>query len=101
MFGLGITELLIILVIIILLFGVGRIATIGRDLGKSIRGFREGLAGMSKRIKKKRKNRGWMLDVRGWRVSLNLFFVNACDTTPPTIRHRLSAICHQPPTTAQ
>ncbi len=32
MFGLGITELLIILVIIILLLGVGRIATIGREI---------------------------------------------------------------------
>jgi sec-independent protein translocase protein TatA len=53
MFGLGVTELLIILVIIILLFGVGRIANIGRDLGKSIRGFREGLAGDEKKEEKK------------------------------------------------
>jgi sec-independent protein translocase protein TatA len=40
---LGAPELLIILGIIILLFGVGRIGKIAGELGKGIRSFREGL----------------------------------------------------------
>jgi sec-independent protein translocase protein TatA len=40
---LGPTELMIILVIIILLFGVGRIGKIAGELGKGIREFRQGL----------------------------------------------------------
>jgi len=43
MFGLGPTELIIILVIIIILFGVGRLSKIGGELGSGIRSFREGL----------------------------------------------------------
>jgi len=42
---LGPTELIIILVIIILLFGVGRIGKISRELGSGIRAFREGIKG--------------------------------------------------------
>ena len=42
MFGsFGLPELLIILVIVIALFGAGRIAGVGRALGQSVRGFRE------------------------------------------------------------
>jgi sec-independent protein translocase protein TatA len=40
---LGTWELLIILVIVILVFGVGRISKIGGELGKGIRSFREGV----------------------------------------------------------
>ncbi len=42
---LGVPELLIILVIVLLLFGVGRISKIAGDLGTGIRAFREGLQG--------------------------------------------------------
>jgi sec-independent protein translocase protein TatA len=42
---LGPTELIIILVIVILLFGVGRISKIAGELGKGIHSFREGLKG--------------------------------------------------------
>jgi sec-independent protein translocase protein TatA len=41
----GPTELIILLVIIILLFGVGRIGKIAKELGGGIRSFREGLKG--------------------------------------------------------
>lgn len=42
---LGAPELLLILLIVILLFGVGRIGKIGRELGSGIRAFRDGLEG--------------------------------------------------------
>ena len=40
---LGAPELVIILVIVILLFGVGRIGKIAGELGTGVRAFREGL----------------------------------------------------------
>lgn len=43
MLGLGPTELILILVIVLLLFGVGRISKIAGELGSGIRAFREGL----------------------------------------------------------
>lgn len=43
--SIGPLELTIILVIIILLFGVGRIGKIAGELGSGIRSFREGLQG--------------------------------------------------------
>ncbi len=41
----GLPELLIILVIIIVLFGPGRIGKVAGELGKGIRSFRDGLSG--------------------------------------------------------
>ena len=38
-------ELLIVLVIVLLLFGIGRIGKIGQELGSGLRSFREGLKG--------------------------------------------------------
>ena len=45
MFDIGPSELLIILLIVILLFGAGRISKIAGELGQGIREFRKGLAG--------------------------------------------------------
>ena len=42
---LGPTELIIILVIVILIFGVGRIGKIAGEMGSGIRAFRDGLKG--------------------------------------------------------
>ncbi len=43
--NLGPTELIIILLIVVLLFGVGRLSRIGGELGRGIREFRKGLQG--------------------------------------------------------
>jgi sec-independent protein translocase protein TatA len=43
--GFGVTELLIVLVIVIVLFGVGRISKIAGEMGTGIRSFKEGLQG--------------------------------------------------------
>lgn len=49
MAGLGPTELIIILVIVLLLFGVGRVSRIGGELGSAVANFRKGLDDGSKR----------------------------------------------------
>lgn len=41
--GLGWPELILILVVVLLVFGVGRISKIGSELGKGITAFRDGL----------------------------------------------------------
>ena len=43
MFGLGVPELLIILVIVVLLFGAGKLPQIGSGLGEGIRNFRKSM----------------------------------------------------------
>lgn len=45
MFGFGIVEFLIILVIVVLFFGVGRISKVAGEMGKGIRSFKNGLQG--------------------------------------------------------
>jgi sec-independent protein translocase protein TatA len=48
-FHLGTTELVIIFVIVLLLFGVGRISKIASELGSGIRSFKAGLNGNEKK----------------------------------------------------
>ncbi len=45
MFGIGMPELLIILVIIMIVFGAGRLPEIGSGIGKGIRNFRKATSG--------------------------------------------------------
>lgn len=52
---LGPTELIIILVIVLLVFGVGRIGKIAGELGGGIRAFREGLKGDDEEAEKEEK----------------------------------------------
>lgn len=41
--GLGVPELLIILVIVLLIFGAGKLPQIGGNLGKAIKNFKGGI----------------------------------------------------------
>jgi sec-independent protein translocase protein TatA len=45
MLDIGAPELIIILIIVLLLFGPGRIGQVGGEIGKGIRSFRESLNG--------------------------------------------------------
>ncbi len=46
---LGVPELILILVIVVIIFGVGRLPEIGAAMGKAIRGFREASSGETKK----------------------------------------------------
>ena len=52
----GLPELIIILVIIVILFGPGRIGKVAGELGKGIRSFREGLGGKDDGKKDEKKD---------------------------------------------
>jgi sec-independent protein translocase protein TatA len=45
MFGLGVTELMVILVIALVIFGPSKLPQIGSGLGKAIRDFKKGVMG--------------------------------------------------------
>lgn len=45
MFGFGMPELIVILVIVIVIFGAGRLPEIGSALGKSIKNFKKSSEG--------------------------------------------------------
>ncbi|MBI3866520.1 MAG: twin-arginine translocase TatA/TatE family subunit [Planctomycetia bacterium] len=46
MFGIGQTELLVFLIIVMVLFGGSRIPALARSLGKSITEFKKGVSGI-------------------------------------------------------
>jgi sec-independent protein translocase protein TatA len=48
-FQVGATELIIVLVVVLLLFGVGRISKIAGELGQGIHEFRKGLGSEDER----------------------------------------------------
>ena len=43
MFGLGTQELLIIMVLVMIVFGAGKLPQIGSSLGKGLRNFKQGV----------------------------------------------------------
>ncbi len=43
MFGLGTQELIIILVLVLIVFGAGKLPQVGSALGKGMRNFKEGV----------------------------------------------------------
>ncbi len=45
MFGLGMQELVVILLIVVIIFGASRLPQLGEGLGKAIKGFKKGLSG--------------------------------------------------------
>jgi len=45
MFGIGTTELMIVLGIVVVLFGARRLPELGSGVGKAIKNFKEGLSG--------------------------------------------------------
>jgi len=44
MFGLGATELFIILILVLIVFGAGKLPQVGEALGKGLKSFKEGVA---------------------------------------------------------
>lgn len=44
MFGLGTMELVLIFMVVVIIFGVGKLPEIGSGLGKAINGFKKGVS---------------------------------------------------------
>jgi sec-independent protein translocase protein TatA len=51
MFGFGHWELLIVLVLVMIIFGAGKLPQIGAGIGKGIRNFKKGVADIETDIK--------------------------------------------------
>ncbi|HOW59261.1 MAG TPA: twin-arginine translocase TatA/TatE family subunit [Candidatus Omnitrophota bacterium] len=56
MFGLGIPEILVILVVVLLIFGTARLPEIGRTLGKALSEFKKGISGSENDQDKKKSD---------------------------------------------
>ena len=57
MFGLGTTELIIILVLVLIIFGAGKLPQVGGALGKGMRNFKDGIKEGSEEQEEKDKEK--------------------------------------------
>jgi sec-independent protein translocase protein TatA len=55
--GIGIGELLLILVIVFVLFGAGKLPQVMKDIGKGVRGLKDGLRSEAKEDNKKEEDK--------------------------------------------
>jgi len=57
MFGLGMPELIVILIIVIIVFGAGKLPEIGAGFGKGIRNFKKAVSGEDEEQREKLENK--------------------------------------------
>jgi sec-independent protein translocase protein TatA len=58
MFGLGMPELIVILIIVLVIFGANRLPQLGEGLGKAIKGFKKGISDSNESVKDSDKKEG-------------------------------------------
>ena len=56
-FGLGTTEIILIVLVVLLLFGGRKIPELMRGVGKGVKSFKDGIAGMDEDLKEKGKSK--------------------------------------------
>ena len=54
-FGLGTTEIILIVLVVLLLFGGRKIPELMRGVGKGVKSFKDGIAGLDEDLKEKGK----------------------------------------------
>ncbi len=53
----GINEWVLILLVVLVIFGAGKLKNIGGDLGAAVKSFKEGLSGPKKKMNQKLKKK--------------------------------------------